>query len=76
MDNYQQQPPIGTDPLQPQQSVGYIPQNNMNVDSMMSKNPDSSEILLTLKNTLLGLEYNDDEDEWKPVMKVIGYDKK
>ena len=67
-------------PMQPSvdpllQNVGYIPQQRFDVDPMMSKHLDASDILARLKNTLMGMEYDDDADEWKPVMVLIGYDK-
>ena len=61
-----QQQPMGYagDPLAT--SVGYIPPQRMDMDPMMSKHLDFSSTLDTLKNMLMGREYNDDEDEWKP----------
>ena len=68
-----QHPLPPTDPLLT--NVGYIPQQRWDADPMMSKHLDASEILVRLKNTLMGMEYDDDEDEWKPATVVIGYDK-
>ena len=65
----QQQP---NDPMMT--NVGYIPQQRMDIDPMMSKHLDTSEILMKLKHMLLGHEYNDDTDEWSPSTVVIGYD--
>lgn len=65
----QQQNPLGT-------NVGYMPHQLRDVDPMMSKHLDVSDILVRLKNTLMGLEYNDEEDSWQPVTSIIGYDKK
>ena len=67
-----QQPYI--DPLM--QNVGYIPPQRMDMDPMMSKHLDTSEMLNRLKNTLMGLEYNDEAEEWKKVKIVVGYDKR
>ena len=55
-------------------NIGYIPQSNMHPEAMMSKHLDASDILIRLKNTLMGLEYDDEEDEWKHVMVPIGID--
>ena len=55
-------------------NVGYMPQSNIHQDAMMSKHLDASEILIRLKNTLMGLEYDDTEEEWKPVMVTLGFD--
>ena len=55
-------------------NVGMYPQQRFDVDPMMSKHLDVSDILTRLKNTLMGLEYDDEEEEWKPVMTVVGYD--
>ncbi len=70
-------------PLPPQQpldplatNVGFMPQQKMNMDSMMSKHLDASDILDRLKNMLMGLEYDEEEDEWKPVMITVGYNEK
>ncbi len=57
-------------------SLGYIPRQQFDSDPVMSKHLDASEILIILKNTLLGLEHDEDEDVWNPVMVTIGYDKK
>ena len=66
----QQQDPLAT-------NVGYIPQQRWDSDPMMSKHLDASDMLIKLKNMLMGLEYNDDEDEWKPAtIKVRGDDGK
>ncbi len=67
------------DPLaQPQQdpymSVGYMPQRHLDVDPVMSKHLDASGMLSRLKHMLLGHEYDDDEEEWKPINILIGYD--
>ena len=72
IDPLAQQPPIN-DPYAT--NIGYMPQPRMEMDPMMSKHLDVSDILVRLKNTLMGLEYDDDEEEWKQVMTVIGYDK-
>ena len=55
-------------------NVGYIPSQRMDMDPMMSKHLDTSEMLSKLKHMLLGHNYNEDDDEWKPVMVVVGYD--
>ena len=56
-------------PLQPGQpgyidplatTTGYIPPHRFDSDPMMSKHLDASDILLRLKNTLRGLEDNDE----------------
>ena len=70
-DPYAQQPPPQQDPY----SVGYIPPMQQNVDPLMAKHLDSSEILERLKKMLLGFEYDDEEDEWKQTMITLGYDK-
>ena len=49
-------------------NVGYIPRQHMDIDSMMSKHLDASNMLMKLKYMLLGYEYNDEEDEWQQVM--------
>lgn len=69
-----QQPPMGADPLAT--NVGYIPPQRWDQDPMMSKHLDASEILSRLKNMLMGMEYNDEEDEWKPAEIIVGYNKK
>ena len=71
MEPPQQQQPV--DPLS--QNIGYMPQRQFDADPMMSKHLDASEILSRLKNTLMGMEYNDEEDEWQPATRIIGYDK-
>jgi len=63
------------DPLL-QTNVGYSPHRGMDLDPMMSKHLDASDMLDKLKNTLLGMEYDDEEDEWKPATMVIGIDDK
>jgi len=69
-----QQPPPGyVDPMMT--TTGYIPPQRFDQDPMMSKHLDSSEQLQKLKNMLMGMEYNDDEDEWKKTMVTVGYDK-
>jgi|TARA_Y100000034_G_scaffold136810_1_gene215981 hypothetical protein len=68
-----QQPPPAQDPYGT--NIGYTPQRQLDLDPMMSKHLDVSDILIRLKNTLLGLEYDDEEDEWKPVLTLVGYDK-
>ncbi len=74
----EQQPPMPqqgyTDPLAT--NVGYIPQQNIQMDPVMSKHLDFSNTLDQLKNMLMGREYNDEEDEWKPATIVVGYDDK
>ena len=57
----------------PPQTIGFAPHQPYNSESMMSKHLDTSDILIRMKNTLLGLEYDEEDDEWKPAMKVIGY---
>lgn len=73
MEQYQQQPLPAQDPMA--QAVGYIPSRGIDNDSMMSKHLDSSDMISRLKNMLMGMEYNEEDDEWQPVMVVIGYDK-
>lgn len=70
----QQTPQPGIDPLQ--NNLGYIPQRGYDIDAMMSKHLDASDILTTLKNTLLGMEYDEEKDEWEQAEIVIGYDEK
>ncbi len=71
---------IPEQPLPPQDpagaTIGYVPHQGYGADSMMSKHLDASEILIRLKNTLLGLEYDEEEDECKPAMMIVGYTKK
>ena len=66
-------PPIAQQPLDPlMPPVNYIPPPRMDMDSAMTKHLDASEMLNRLKNTLKGLEYNDDKDEWQTVkIKII-----
>lgn len=64
----QQQDPLAT-------NVGYIPKQQWDTDPMMSKHLDASEMLSKLKYMLMGYEYNDEEDEFQPVMITVGYDK-
>ncbi len=69
------QPPAAN-PMDPLNSnVGYIPQRGMDIESMMGKHLDTSDMILKLKNMLLGLELDDESDEWIKVMNTIGYDK-
>ena len=56
-------------------AVGYIPQRGLDVDSTMGKHLDASDMLDRLKNMLMGMEYNEEEDEWQPAMIILGYDK-
>jgi len=69
--------PIGQQPLPPvdpmMQNVGYIPPQRYEMDPAMSKHLDASEMLIRLKNTLMGLEYNEEQDEWLRVT-IKGYD--
>ncbi len=67
----QQLPPAGADPMAA--NIGYIPQQRFDQDPMMSKHLDASEILTRLKNTLMGMEYDDEAEEWKPAT-ITGYD--
>jgi len=71
-------------PLQPGQpgyvdplmtNVSHIPQQRYDSDPMMSKHLDASEMLDKLKNMLMGLEFDDEDQEWKPATIVVGYDK-
>jgi len=70
----QQQPLPAQDPAGT--TIGYNPNQRFNTDSVMTKHLDASEILIRLKNTLLGLEYDEEEDEWKPAMILVGYNEK
>ena len=74
MEQYTQPP--AANPMDPLMAtnVGYIPQRNPDVESMMSKHLNSSEMIERLKNMLMGMEYNDEEDEWQPAMIIVGYD--
>ena len=56
-------------------NVGYIPQQNIQMDPVMSKHLDFSNTLDRLKNMLMGREYNDEEDEWKPATIMVYNDK-
>ena len=58
----QQQPPVA-DPYQT--NIGYLPQQRQDIDPMMSKHLDASEMLLRLKHMLLGHEYDEEAEEWK-----------
>lgn len=60
------------DPLQT--NVGYIPNQKFELDPTLSKHLDSTDMLNNLNNMLMGLEYDSDEDIWKPVMVLLGYD--
>lgn len=61
-----------------QQPYDYIPRmyQRPQSDSILNKHLDSSEIINRLKKMLLGFEYDEVEEEWKPLMVVIGYDDK
>ena len=68
-----EQPPMPyQDSLAP--AVGFIPPRGGGADSMMSKHLDSAPMIDRLKNMLMGLEYDEEEDVWKPVEVVVGYD--
>lgn len=67
-----QQPPY-YDPLQT--NMGYMPQQRMDIDSAMSKHLDASDMILEIKNRLMGMEYDDNDEEWKLATRVLGYDK-
>lgn len=80
MSNLPPEQPIGQgQPLPPvdplMQPVGYVPPQRYEMDPAMSKHLDASEMLIRLKNTLMGLEYNEEYDEWLRV-KIKGYDNK
>lgn len=72
------------DPLPPPQqqgyidplltNVGYMPQSNIHQEAMMTKHLDASDMLSKLKHMLLGYEYNEEEDQWKPSFSFFGYD--
>lgn len=74
MEAQQQQPPAAIDPLLAT-NIGYNPQQRFDSEPVMTKHLDASELLSKLKNMLLGMEYNDEEEEWQPAMRIIGYDK-
>lgn len=63
------------DAIQQQDNTAYISRQPHHQDPVMSQHLDSSEILTKLKNMLLGLEYNEEEDEWEETMMIIGYGK-
>lgn len=67
----QQQQPI--DPMLT--NVGYIPQRGIDMDPIMSKHLDASEMLSKLKYMLLGYEFNEEKEEYEKVMVVVGHDK-
>lgn len=67
----QQQQPI--DPMLT--NVGYIPQRGIDMDPIMSKHLDASEMLSKLKYMLMGYEFNEEKEEYEKVMVVIGHDK-
>jgi len=71
MEQPHQQPSIIPDA----NNVNYIPQQRMEVDPMLSKHLDTSEILEQLENMLLGKYWNDKDQEWQPIMITIGYEK-
>ncbi len=65
-------------PLPPQQpvdpmatNVGYIPQLQRDLDPIMSKHLDASEMLSKLKYMLMGYEYDEESDEYKKVMITV-----
>lgn len=70
----QQQPPQQNNQEPLPTNVGYIPMNKWDTDPMMSKHLDASDMLIKLKYMLLGYDYNDEEEEYQPVMVTIGYD--
>ncbi len=70
MEPPQQPPPV--DPLLAT-NIGYNPQQRFDTDPVMTKHLDASELLSKLKNMLMGLEYNDEEEEWQPAMRIVGY---
>ncbi len=70
----EQPPPPPADPYQT--NIGYMPQQRLDIDPMMSKHLDASDMVTRLKHMLLGHEYNDEEEEWKEIMNVIGLDEK
>lgn len=72
MEPYAQQP-LPQDPMAT--NVGYIPQRGVDTESTMAKHLDATGMLDKLKNMLMGMEYNEEEDEWKPALVTIGYDK-
>ena len=74
MEQYAQPPAANPVDQMMSTNVGYIPQRNSDVESMMSKHLNSSEMIERLKNMLMGMEYNDEEDEWQPAMIIVGYD--
>lgn len=59
--------------IQQQENTAYISKKPYNQEAMMSQHLDSSEMLMQLKNMLMGLEYDDEEDEWVPSMMIVGY---
>lgn len=59
MEPQEQQLPPQFDPY----SYGYLPPQR-DMDPLMSKHLDASDILDRLKKMLLGMEYNDETDEW------------
>jgi len=62
--------------IQQGENTAYISKQPYNQEAMMSQHLDSSAMLTQLKNMLMGLEYDDEEDEWIPSMMVVGYNEK
>jgi len=70
-------PPPGQPPPDPYaSSIAYMPQRQMELDPMMSKHLDASEMLLRLKHMLLGHEYDEEAEEWQTIMNIVGKDEK
>lgn len=72
MDIPMQQPQPGLPQSDPY-TVGFIPQQR-NFDPMMDRHLDASAMLEKLKKMLMGMEYDEENDEWKPAKIVVGYD--
>ena len=49
-------------------NVGYVPQQRVDMDPIMSKHLDATEMLQKLKWMLMGYEYNEEKDEYEKVM--------
>ena len=66
----QQPPPLDQ---HQQTNIGYMPQQRYDIDPVMLKHLDASDMLSRLKHMLLGHEYDEEDDEWKPIQVFVGY---
>jgi len=61
--------------IERQDNTAYIAKQPYQQEAVMSQHLDASEMLTKLKNMLMGLEYDEEEDEWVPTQIILGYDK-